>query len=95
MAKKILFDENREAVGVNVEAQGSQNWEYTLYANKEVIISAGTVSIYNLVAHRLLKELSGILRNCLWCLELDLRLRLRNSIFRSSLFWKESVKTYG
>ena len=39
MAKKILFDDNKNAVGVQVDTLGTP---YTLTANKEVILSAGT-----------------------------------------------------
>ena len=38
MLKKILFDNDRQASGVVVNSAGSQ---YTLSANKEVIVSAG------------------------------------------------------
>ncbi|KAH8780210.1 putative glucose-methanol-choline oxidoreductase [Diaporthe sp. PMI_573] len=38
MAKKILFDSSKKATGVLVDTQGFQ---YTLNANKEVIVSAG------------------------------------------------------
>lgn len=38
MAKKILFDDNKKATGVLVDTQGFQ---YTLTAQKEVIVSAG------------------------------------------------------
>ena len=42
MAKKILFDENKKAIGAVVESGGI---EYTLSANQEVIVSAGAVSL--------------------------------------------------
>lgn len=38
LAKKVLFDENKKAVGAVVESGGV---EYELTANKEVIVSAG------------------------------------------------------
>ena len=41
MAKRILFDESKRATGVIVEADGE---EYTLFANNEIIVSAGAVS---------------------------------------------------
>ena len=40
LAKKILFDANKRATGVLVDTAGVQ---YVLSANKEVILSAGTV----------------------------------------------------
>jgi choline dehydrogenase len=43
-AKKVLFDKNKKAIGVRVEGQGAMPFEYNLYANKEVIVSAGAVS---------------------------------------------------
>lgn len=39
LAKKILFDSTKTATGVLVDTQGFQ---YTLFASKEVILSAGT-----------------------------------------------------
>ncbi|TAQ87000.1 hypothetical protein B7494_g4677 [Chlorociboria aeruginascens] len=41
VAKEIIFDENKKAIGVKVEAQGGVKTIYTLNATKEVIISAG------------------------------------------------------
>lgn len=41
MAKKILFDDNKKAIGAVVESGGM---EYTLSASQEVIVSAGAVS---------------------------------------------------
>jgi choline dehydrogenase len=41
---KVLFDKNKKAIGVTVEAQGSAPFEYNLHASKEVIVSAGAVS---------------------------------------------------
>ena len=41
MAKQVLFDGNRTATGVVVETGG---FNYTLSANKEIIMSAGAVS---------------------------------------------------
>ena len=38
MAKKIIFDDNKNAIGVDVNTQGTP---YTLSANREVIISSG------------------------------------------------------
>ncbi|KAI8952985.1 GMC oxidoreductase [Xylaria longipes] len=38
-AKKIIFDENKKATGIEVDTQGAR---YTLSAAKEVIVSAGT-----------------------------------------------------
>ena len=43
-AKKVLFDGNKKATGVTVEAQGPEPFEYNLHASKEVIVSAGAVS---------------------------------------------------
>ena len=46
-AKQILFGDNKTATGVRVEMQGIHpTAEYTLSANKEVIVSAGAVSVY-------------------------------------------------
>ena len=42
LANRIIFDENKTAVGVNVTTAGLQ---YTLSASKEVILSAGVVDI--------------------------------------------------
>ncbi|RDW59156.1 hypothetical protein BP5796_12080 [Coleophoma crateriformis] len=41
MAKQILFDKNKSAIGVRVNSYGA---EYILSANKEVILSGGTFS---------------------------------------------------
>lgn len=38
---KILFDENKRAIGVQYNYNGTKN--YTVYARKEIILSAGTV----------------------------------------------------
>lgn len=43
-AKRILFDENKRATGVQVEGQGATPVIYNLHATKEVIVSAGAVS---------------------------------------------------
>lgn len=40
-AYKILFDENKKAIGVQYNYNGTQN--FTAYARKEVVVSAGTV----------------------------------------------------
>ncbi|KAK1142964.1 hypothetical protein N8T08_007205 [Aspergillus melleus] len=40
-AKRILFDENKKATGVEVEAVGPRPFTYKLNATKEVIVSAG------------------------------------------------------
>lgn len=42
LGKKVLFDENKKAIGVEVETAGLK---YVLSANKEVIVSAGAVSL--------------------------------------------------
>lgn len=42
--KRILFDANKKATGVQVEGQGAIPAVYDLYATKEVILSAGAVS---------------------------------------------------
>ena len=42
LAKRILFDDKKTATGVEVQAAGLNNFTYTLSANKEVILSAGT-----------------------------------------------------
>jgi hypothetical protein len=42
MAKQVLFDGNKTATGVVVETGG---FNYTLSANKEIILSAGAVSL--------------------------------------------------
>jgi choline dehydrogenase-like flavoprotein len=41
LAKQVLFDGNKTAIGVVVETGG---FNYTLSANKEIILSAGAVS---------------------------------------------------
>lgn len=43
LAKQIVFDANKKATGVVVQAATLQNFSYYLSANKEVILSAGTV----------------------------------------------------
>lgn len=44
LAKKVLFDEHKKAVGVAVAAQGHREYDFVLSADKEVILSAGVVS---------------------------------------------------
>jgi choline dehydrogenase len=46
LAEKVLFDANKKAVGVSVSRQGIH---WTLKANKEVIVSAGTVRYFLLL----------------------------------------------
>jgi choline dehydrogenase len=48
MAKKILFDDDKKAIGAIVESGGI---EYTLSATQEVIVSAGAVSLHPVLGH--------------------------------------------
>lgn len=46
LGSRVLFDENNRATGVEVQTNSlMSNFKYHLRANKEVIVSAGTVSI--------------------------------------------------
>lgn len=47
VAYKILFDKNKRAIGVEYEYKGTKN--VTAYANKEVILSAGTIESVKLL----------------------------------------------
>ncbi len=44
LAKRILFDSDKRATGVEVQAASLHNFTYNLWANKEIILSAGAVS---------------------------------------------------
>jgi choline dehydrogenase len=44
LAKQILFDNNKRAAGVLVQATSLHNFTWTISANNEVIVSSGTVS---------------------------------------------------
>ena len=62
--KQVLFDENKRATGVRVQMQGIHpQYEYTLSARREVIVSAGAVSIPPFVFICALKHISSILHN--------------------------------
>ncbi|KAL2830676.1 GMC oxidoreductase [Aspergillus pseudoustus] len=41
MGKRVLFDDDRRATGVQVNTKGDAAGDYTLYADREVIVSAG------------------------------------------------------
>ncbi|KXJ87206.1 hypothetical protein Micbo1qcDRAFT_236426 [Microdochium bolleyi] len=41
LAKRVLFDEDKRATGVVVDALGQENYEYVLSARREVILTAG------------------------------------------------------
>lgn len=45
LAKKILFDDDKMASGVLVGAKGDREYEFVLSARKEIILSAGVVSL--------------------------------------------------
>ncbi len=47
LGKRILFDSNKKATGVVVESTEQQRATFTLSARREVIVSAGAVSILN------------------------------------------------
>ena len=44
LVKRILFDSDKKATGVEVQANSLHNFTYSLSADKEIILSAGVVS---------------------------------------------------
>ena len=93
LAKRILFDDSKNAKGVLVESQGST---FALSANKEVILSAGAVSLSQTDNINALSDNdSSGRRNCCWCLALAQQLCSRTWISRSSMSHPALARTCG
>lgn len=90
LAKRILFDSDKKATGVEVQATSLHNFTYQLSASKEVILSAGAVSSTKSLHVTRLRIQSGIHRNYSWFPASVLLLRYRSMTlryFQTCLVW--------